>query len=31
MGIALNKLSEEDPTFLVRSDPETNQTIIYGM
>ncbi len=31
MGIALNKLSEEDPTFQVRSDSETNQTIIYGM
>lgn len=31
MGIALQKLSEEDPTFRVRSDDETNQTIISGM
>lgn len=31
MGIALKKLSEEDPTFRVRSDEETNQTIISGM
>jgi elongation factor G len=28
---ALQKLSEEDPTFKVRSDPETGQTIIAGM
>ena len=28
---ALGKLSEEDPTFLVRSDEETGQTIISGM
>jgi elongation factor G len=28
---ALLKLSEEDPTFQVRSDPETGQTIISGM
>ena len=28
---ALNKLSEEDPTFRVRSDEETGQTIISGM
>jgi elongation factor G len=28
---ALHRLSEEDPTFLVRSDPETGQTIISGM
>ncbi|MBP8017049.1 elongation factor G, partial [Candidatus Gracilibacteria bacterium] len=28
MGIALNKLAEEDPTFLVKSNAETNQTII---
>ncbi len=27
----LAKLSEEDPTFRVRTDPETNQTIISGM
>ncbi|MFC1609299.1 elongation factor G, partial [Patescibacteria group bacterium] len=31
MGIALNKLSEEDPTFRVKSDEETGQTIISGM
>ncbi len=31
MGIALNKLAEEDPTFLVKSNAETNQTIIAGM
>ncbi len=31
MGLALSKLSEEDPTFTVRSDEETNQTIISGM
>ena len=31
LGIALQKLSEEDPTFRVHSDPETAQTIISGM
>ncbi|HSE34654.1 MAG TPA: elongation factor G [Candidatus Paceibacterota bacterium] len=31
MGIALNRLSAEDPTFRVTSDPETNETIIWGM
>ncbi|NCA93872.1 MAG: elongation factor G [Sphingobacteriia bacterium] len=31
MGIALKKLSEEDPTFRVRTDEETGQTIISGM
>ena len=31
MGIALQKLAEEDPTFRVRTDPETSQTIIAGM
>ncbi len=31
MGIALAKLAEEDPTFRVRSDEETNQTVIAGM
>lgn len=31
MGVALAKLAEEDPTFKVRSDEETNQTIISGM
>ena len=31
MGIALGKLSDEDPTFRVYTDPETGQTIIAGM
>lgn len=31
MGIALQKLAEEDPTFRVRTDAETGQTIISGM
>jgi len=31
MGIALARLAEEDPTFRVRSDEETGQTIISGM
>jgi elongation factor G len=31
LGQALQKLAEEDPTFRVRSDPETGQTIIAGM
>lgn len=31
MGMALAKLTEEDPTFTVRTDEETNQTIIGGM
>ncbi len=31
LGIALSKLSEEDPTFRVRTDEETLQTIISGM
>ena len=31
LAIALQKLSEEDPTFRVHSDPETAQTIISGM
>ena len=31
MGEALRKLSEEDPTFRVRSDETTGQTIIAGM
>ncbi|MBF8280322.1 MAG: fusA-3 [Candidatus Magasanikbacteria bacterium] len=31
MGMALSKLAEEDPTFRVRSDEETLQTIISGM
>ncbi len=31
LGIALNKLAEEDPTFQVRTDPDSGQTIIHGM
>lgn len=31
MGFALQKLSDEDPTFKIKSDPETGQTIISGM
>jgi elongation factor G len=31
LAIALQKLSEEDPTFRVHTDPETSQTIISGM
>ncbi len=31
MGIALNKLMDEDPTFKVTTDPETLETIISGM
>ncbi|MEI6359585.1 MAG: elongation factor G, partial [Synechococcus sp. ELA619] len=31
LGKALQSLSEEDPTFRVRTDPETNQTVIAGM
>ena len=31
MGMALQKLMEEDPTFKVHTDPETLQTIIEGM
>ena len=31
MGIALQKLAEEDPTFRVHTDQETGQTIIAGM
>jgi len=31
MGVALQKLGEEDPTFKVNTDPETGQTIIRGM
>ncbi|WP_298462985.1 elongation factor G [uncultured Mitsuokella sp.] len=31
MGVALQKLAEEDPTFRVRTDQETGQTIISGM
>jgi len=31
MGVALNRLAQEDPSFRVRTDEETNQTIISGM
>lgn len=31
MGIALKKLADEDPTFKIKSDPETMETIIAGM
>jgi elongation factor G len=31
LATALQKLSEEDPTFHVRSDPDTGQTVISGM
>ena len=31
MSLALNRLAEEDPTFKVRADEETGQTIISGM
>ena len=31
MGLALQKLSEEDPTFKYKTDPETGQTVISGM
>jgi elongation factor G len=31
MGMALQRLSEEDPTFKIKSNPETNQTVIWGM
>jgi elongation factor G len=31
MGVALGKLAEEDPTFRMRTDQETGQTIISGM
>src|SRR3954471_3809586 len=31
LGMALNKLAEEDPTFKVHTDEETGQTVISGM
>ena len=31
LSMALNKLAEEDPTFQVRTDPDSGQTIINGM
>ncbi|MFT4678513.1 MAG: elongation factor G [Flavobacteriales bacterium] len=31
LGVALNKLAEEDPTFQVRTDEDSGQTVISGM
>jgi len=31
LGVALNRLADEDPTFKIRTDHETGQTIISGM
>jgi elongation factor G len=31
MGMALKRLSDEDPTFKIQSDPETGETVIKGM
>ena len=31
MGMALKRLSEEDPTFIIKVDHETGQTLISGM
>lgn len=31
MGLALNRLSDEDPTLIVSTDPETEETLIAGM
>ncbi|MFA6432154.1 MAG: elongation factor G, partial [Candidatus Margulisiibacteriota bacterium] len=31
LGFSLNRLAEEDPTFRIKGDPETGQTIISGM
>ncbi|MCI0522811.1 MAG: elongation factor G [Bacteroidales bacterium] len=31
LGIALGKLAEEDPTFRVKTDPDSGQTVINGM
>jgi elongation factor G len=31
LGMALHKLSEEDPTFQVKTDPDSGQTVISGM
>ena len=31
MGVALGKLAQEDPTFKIHTDTDTNQTIISGM
>jgi elongation factor G len=31
MGVALRALAEEDPTFQIRTDDQTGQTLLYGM
>jgi elongation factor G len=31
LGVAMSRLAQEDPSFRVHTDPETNQTIIQGM
>ena len=31
LSLALRKLADEDPTFKIKSDPETGQTLIWGM
>jgi len=31
LSMALSKLSEEDPTFIVKRDTQTDETIVYGM
>ena len=31
MGMALNRLADEDPTFRIATDPETGDTVIWGM
>jgi elongation factor G len=31
LGVALNKLAEEDPTFKVHTDEDSGQTVISGM
>jgi elongation factor G len=31
LGVALNKLGEEDPTFRIHTDQETGQTVVSGM
>src|SRR5690606_18104996 len=31
LGLAIKRLTEEDPTFSVKSNPETNQTVISGI
>jgi len=31
MGMALKRLSDEDPTFRIKSDPDTGETLVMGM